>query len=202
MRWLPIEVPTPPTAEFNAEEIRRFSGLKSDSVAFEDRFLLEVGRGVVADVEFYCRRAIFEQRRRFTAVGSVTDRPRQRFRLEPRAAAPAPTVTLNNTALASTNHPEGVMLAEAWEPEEDDRLVIEFDAGYAASGAVPEGLRYGILAQIQHRLERLSVQSGGTPTGWLPGGQGMKLADPGNLLRWRAYNEPLATEFVQGGPRC
>ena len=209
MRWFSPSIVTAPTGTISNSDFSEVAGIKSDDFAqSESRFNI-IKDAVVSDVEFYLRRAVFHQRRRYEAICHDWEAARTEFFLEPIDPGSAtdspptiPSVTVTDmdgvvTALEHTVLPAGILLSSVWRPVRGDRLRIEFDCGFRP-GELPAGLKYCILAECQHRYERVVNQAGGTPSGWLPGGQGMKLADPGELRRWRAYNEPLVVDLVEG----
>ena len=86
MRWSSLSIATQ-QGELSRSEVRDYIGLKSDNTghnALIDRIRL----AVVADAEFYLRRAIFTQTRSFTArADGYCERARREFQFEPMRGA-------------------------------------------------------------------------------------------------------------------
>lgn len=194
MRWSPLEVVTPPTGELTLADVRAFVGLKSDNVA-RNSLLDTIRRAVVADAEYWLRRAVFAQRRRFTAWGDHDgEGVRQGFNVEPLENL---TVTLNDAVVQFSIRYNFVALERPWRIKRDDALTITYDAGYPP-GALPPDLQSALLAECQRRYERAVVPAGGADGAKAP----EKLDIAGSLARYRAYHEPLVASHVEGwGPR-
>ena len=203
MRWSPLSIVTQPVGELTRGEVRSFIGLKADNTA-HDALLDVIRTGVVADAEFYLRRAVFSQRRR--AMGEVVadcEPERRVIYLEPLSGVAAadpeaspPTegdVVISGTARAFSLLVDGIRFDEPWIPARGDVISITYDAGYPPAG-LPGDLRYALLAECQRRYERRV-----NPRGGQDGEDGMlKLDCMGKLGRYRAYNEPLNTDLVIG----
>ena len=190
MRWSPLTVVAAPNGELTLPDVRAYIGIKSDNQG-HDPLLNRIRRAVVADAEYYLRRAVFAQRRQFTAFGEVDGEAERRFfNLEPLTG---PTASLNGEDVSVTMMGASVLsLDTAWMPMRGDTLTLTYDAGYQL-GALPADLHSALLAECQRRYEREVVPAGTGDT------QGpLKLIDTGSLLRYRAYTEPLNVDHVEG----
>ena len=189
MRWSSLSIATQ-QGELSRSEVRAYIGLKSDNTghnALIDRIRL----AVVADAEFYLRRAIFTQTRSFTArADGYCERARREFQFEPMRGA---SFEINGAARAfSMFGDDTILLDEVWHPNRGDTLSVTYVAGYD-QGTLPADLYEGLLGECQRRYERLSAPNAGE------GAVTLKLAISSGLARYRAANEPLVNYLVEVG---
>lgn len=191
MRWSSLTI-TNPRGELSRGEVRDYIALKSDNTG-HNALIDRIRFAVVADAEYYLRRAIFTQRRSFTGwVDSYVERARRSFQFEPLTNA---TFRINGAARPFTMRGDDtIRLNEVWHPNHDDTLEVTYDAGFSV-GLLPADLHEALLAECQRRYERMSAPAAGASDEKAM----LKLAPSSGLTRYRAANEPLVYYLVEIG---